>query len=105
MKRATWQSLPPSHKAAIEASVLQKMFDTLPGALHEALEGFQDVRREQNGITEPAPGKCRAVWDALDAAQRTQPAPLTLQQGVEHQQHQSRVLPLGALPCWSPIAM
>ena len=48
MKRATWQSLPPSHKAAIEASVLQKMFDTLPGALHEA-QRCSSARRWYSG--------------------------------------------------------
>lgn len=39
------------------------MEPAIRGAITEVLHGG---RRTQNGVQEPAPGKCRDVWDALD---------------------------------------
>lgn len=55
-------------KAAIETKLNELGMPGLTTSLSDAVHScFVGVRLTRNGVTEPGPGKCREVWDALDA--------------------------------------
>lgn len=52
----------------LERSVIARLSHVMEPAVRSAImEAFHGGRRTQNGVMEPGPGKCRDVWDALDA--------------------------------------
>jgi len=51
----------------LERAVMDRLKHVMEPAVRSALmEVLHGGRRTQNGVQEPAPGKCRDVWDALD---------------------------------------
>lgn len=61
----------------LEAAILDRLRHVLTPTIREAItETLHGGRRTLNGIREPGPGKCRDVWDMLDAMDA--PAGVTL---------------------------
>ncbi len=65
----------------LELAVMDRLRHVMEPAVRLALmDVLHGGRRTQNGVTEPAPGKIRNIWDTLD--QQENPARLTLAQAV-----------------------
>lgn len=61
----------------LERAVMERLRHVMEPAVRSALmEVLHGGRRTQNGVQEPAPGKCRDVWDTLDEFEA--PAQVTL---------------------------
>lgn len=61
-------NLTNAQEKRLEVAILDRLRHLMEPAVRETMmEVLHGGRRTQNNIQEPGPGKCRDVWDMLDA--------------------------------------